>query len=39
MTTLSMSDLAVSDFDLAEILTDEGTIAAYLTETFNCVVF
>ncbi|MDD7544842.1 addiction module antidote protein [Actinobacillus porcinus] len=34
MTTLSMSDLAVSDFDPAEFLTDEETIAAYLTETF-----
>lgn len=39
MTTLSMSDLAVSDFDPAEILTDEETIAAYLTETFNCAAF
>lgn len=35
MTGLSMSDLEVSDFDSAEFLTDEETIAAYLTASFE----
>lgn len=34
MTTFSESDLAVSDFDSAEFLTDEETIATYLTASF-----
>ncbi|WP_386687541.1 MULTISPECIES: addiction module antidote protein [unclassified Lonepinella] len=32
--TLSASDLEISDFDAAELLTDEETIAAYLTASF-----
>lgn len=32
---LSMSDLAISDFDAAEFLTDEESIATYLTASFE----
>lgn len=33
--TIKMSDLEIRDFDPAEFLIDEETIAAYLTESFK----